>query len=87
MKTRIALIVAAFISCPGLSLAGEGHSKGGSATEATTVKSSKSNSSERSMKAEDPATKDAATNNRSTADKARKNAAHDTNKPAVQNMK
>ena len=87
MKTLIALMVAAFISCPSLSLAGEGHSKGGSATEATTVKSSKSNSSERSMKADDPATKDAATDAEATADGARKNAAHDTSKPAVQNMK
>ena len=87
MKTFIALMIAAFISCPSLSLAGEGHSKGGSATEATTVKSSKSNSSERSMKAEDPATKDAATNAEATADRARTNTAHDTSKPAVQNMK
>ena len=61
MKTLIALMVTVFISCPSLSLAGDSSSKGGSATEATTVKSSKSNSSERSMKAEDPATKDAAT--------------------------
>jgi hypothetical protein len=87
MKTVIALIVAAFISCPSLSLAGDGPSKGEIATEATTVKSSKSNSSERSMKAEDPAQKDAATDDGVPADKARKNAAHDTSKPAVQNMK
>ena len=87
MKTFIALMVTVFISCPSPSLAGEGHSKGGSATEATTVKSSKSNSSDRSMKAEGPATKDAATDDEATADKARKNAAHDTSKPAVQNMK
>jgi len=47
MKTLIGLMVTVFLACPGLSLAEEGANAAGGANEATTVKSSKSNSSER----------------------------------------
>lgn len=45
MRTLIVLIAALVITCPGLSLAGDGAA--GGANEATTVKSGKSNSSDR----------------------------------------
>lgn len=48
MNKLSALVVAVLMACPALSLAGERSGAGGNATESTTVKSSKSNSSERS---------------------------------------
>lgn len=48
MKKLHAFVVAVLIACPALSVAGEGGGSGGNAVESTTVKGSKSNSSERS---------------------------------------
>lgn len=48
MNKVIALMLTVFIACPALSFAGEGGSTGGSVVEETTVKSGKSNSSDRS---------------------------------------
>ena len=88
MKTCIALMVTLVMSCPSLSVAEEGDSAGGHANRATTVKSSKSNSSERSVKAKNPATKDAATDDGVPTDKPRENAPHrDTSKSSIRNMK
>jgi hypothetical protein len=47
MKTLMVVMVTVVMACPGLSLAGDAESKGASANEATTVKSSKSNTSDR----------------------------------------
>lgn len=47
MKRAIVLLVAVTLLSPAVSLAGEGRKGGGSADEATTVKSSKSNSDNR----------------------------------------
>jgi hypothetical protein len=47
MKALIVLMATVVVACPGLTLAGEAESKGASASEATTVKSSKSNTSDR----------------------------------------
>ena len=88
MKTCIALMVTLVMSCPSLSVAEEGDSAGGHANRATTVKSSKSNSSERSVKAKNPATKDAATHDGVPTDRPRENAAHhDSSKSSIRNMK
>lgn len=55
MKKLIVIVVAGFIACPGLSLAGDNEHRGDlPAANSTTVKSSKSNSSERYLKIEDP---------------------------------
>ena len=48
MNKFIALALVLSVACPTLSFADEGRSAGGSAAESTTVKSGKSNSSERS---------------------------------------
>ena len=47
MNKLSALVVALVIACPAMSVAGDGSGAGGIVTESTTVKSSKSNSSER----------------------------------------
>ena len=47
MRKLIVLIVTVLLWCPASSWAGEGERKGGDANEATTVKSGKSNSSDR----------------------------------------
>ena len=47
MKRAIVLLVAVTLLIPAVGLAGEGRKAGGSADEATTVKSSKSNSDNR----------------------------------------
>ena len=89
MKKFIAFMVTVFILYPDLSLAGEGNSKGERpATEASTVKSSTSNSSDRSMKAEDSAKKDAAMDQGVPTDKPRDNAPHhDTSKNSINNIR
>jgi len=48
MNKLSVLVFAVLMACPALSLAGEGSGAGGNATDSTTVKSSKSNSSDRS---------------------------------------
>lgn len=47
MRRTIVLLVATFLACADLGLAADGAPQGGSMDAATTVKSSKSNSSER----------------------------------------